>query len=57
MRDRYKNTGDRQRIQRGRSLWRSPRLRKDELRTMAAEAFRNTAIIKVQRVQPSKAKR
>jgi hypothetical protein len=38
-------------------LWRSPRLRKDELRTMAAEAFRNTAIIKVQRVQPSKAKR
>jgi uncharacterized protein YneF (UPF0154 family) len=57
MKDRYKNTGDRQRIQRGRSLWRSPRLRKDELRTMAAEAFRNTAGIKVQQVQPNKAKR
>ena len=53
MRDRYKNTGDRQRIQRGRSLWRPPHLSKDELRTMAAEALANTEKLNKNRPQPS----
>ena len=53
MRDRYKNTGDRQRSQRGRSFWRSPHLSKDELRTMAAEALANTEKLNKNRPQPS----
>ena len=53
MRDRYKNTGDRQRIQRGRSLWRPAQMSKDELRTMAAEALANTEKLNKNRPQPS----
>jgi hypothetical protein len=53
MRDRYKNTGDRQRIQRGRSFWRPAQMSKDELRTMAAEALANTEKLNKNRPQPS----
>ena len=68
MKDRFKQSNDRQRIHRfGREpegqtprdflqAYRPP-LSKGDLREMLATAIANTASIKVQRVQPSKAKR
>jgi hypothetical protein len=68
VKDRFKQSNDRQRIHRfGRELegqtsreflqpYRPP-LSKGDLREMLASAFANTASIKIQRVQPNKAKR
>jgi hypothetical protein len=66
MKDRFKQSNDRQRIHRfgrepegqtSREFLQRPPLSKTELRAMAAQALANTASIKIQRVQPNKAKR